>query len=341
VDADGNPITRLDFLCSETGTHNVELWAMDLAGNTSFCETQLAVNDNSLNCDSTTGSFSLCVKTTKNDGLDQVSYWVTVPPGPGSPGFQYTVTDDLSACLHGIPDTLPVTDLTTIAPQKLDNPLNGVTTFDWVLIEQHIKGVHLFTSPWQYVAADVDENGVIDTNDLILCRALIVGAITEFPSGESWRMIRSDYVFPANPLQGILPESVTLAELHQTAPNPVYFTAVKLGDVNGSAIANNADAPSADRNQPASVQGAVVVSPVRPNPTNGPAVIPINLPAAAAVSLEVFDLNGRLTYAANQWLDAGESQLNIPGQALPATGLFTWRVRVQNAVFQGKVVRIQ
>ena len=46
VDGQGNPITGLTFSCQELGDQSVELWAMDLAGNASYCTTFINVQDN-------------------------------------------------------------------------------------------------------------------------------------------------------------------------------------------------------------------------------------------------------------------------------------------------------
>jgi len=46
----------------------------------------------------------------------------------------------------------------SIEPQKNDNPLNGVSTFDLVLISKHILGITKFDNPYQYIAADANKS---------------------------------------------------------------------------------------------------------------------------------------------------------------------------------------
>ncbi|MBL7797429.1 MAG: hypothetical protein JNJ90_13115 [Saprospiraceae bacterium] len=70
-----------------------------------------------------------------------------------------------------------------------NNPLNGVTAFDMVRINQHILGVVPFPNPFQMVAADVNNNGGISSSDIIAIRMLILGLIQQFPSGMSWRYV--------------------------------------------------------------------------------------------------------------------------------------------------------
>jgi hypothetical protein len=348
VDGNGDPVSHLSFSCNDIGTQLVELWVIDAVGNANFCETQIVIQDNALNCDSTHALFSLCVHTNgsnpANNGIYDLNYTVHTPASPGFPLVDSTFSDVNNDCLHAIPATIPVNDSTVIIPHKQDNPLNGVSQFDLVLIEKHINGTKPFTTPWQYIAADADVNGVIDSNDILFCRKLILGILVDFPNSDSWRLIRSDYVFPANPLQNPLPESVSLHELKQTYPTPVYFTAVKLCDVNGSAIHNNAITPT-DRSDAVEYSAPptdeVIVFPLRPNPSTGPVVLPFRINQSTLIALEIFDLNGKLIYSTNQSFDPGEGQLEIPAQALTSPGLYTWRLQASNQVFQGKLVRLQ
>jgi hypothetical protein len=61
------------------------------------------------------------------------------------------------------------------SPELDDNPLNGVSTYDLVLIKNHIDGDLPFTSPYQYVAADINRSGTITTFDILELRNLILG----------------------------------------------------------------------------------------------------------------------------------------------------------------------
>ena len=61
-----------------------------------------------------------------------------------------------------------------VTPEKDINYLNGVTTFDLVLISQHILGTNLFDSPYKWIAADANKSNSITTLDIVKLRALIL-----------------------------------------------------------------------------------------------------------------------------------------------------------------------
>ncbi|MFN9917118.1 MAG: dockerin type I domain-containing protein, partial [Pirellulaceae bacterium] len=127
-----------------------------------------------------------------------------------------------------------------VAPQKDDNPLNGVSTYDLVLIKDYIDG-NLPLSPYQMIAADANNSGTITTFDIVELRNLILGIYTELPNNTSWRFIPASYVFPQpNPFKFPVPGSVSIGDI-RNYKNGGAFIGVKIGDINGSAIGGSAD----------------------------------------------------------------------------------------------------
>jgi len=76
----------------------------------------------------------------------------------------------------------------TVTPEKDINPTNGVTTYDLVLISQHILGVADLASPYKIIAADANQSGSVTTLDLVELRSLILQVYTEFPNKASHLM---------------------------------------------------------------------------------------------------------------------------------------------------------
>jgi hypothetical protein len=122
----------------------------------------------------------------------------------------------------------------SVTPSKDDNPLNGVSTFDLVLISRHILGLELLDSPYKIIAADANKNEQVATSDIVEIRKLILGIETEFPNNTSWRFVDKKFEFadPTEPLEDNFPESITGA----LPLNEADFVAVKVGDVNHTAI---------------------------------------------------------------------------------------------------------
>jgi hypothetical protein len=62
---------------------------------------------------------------------------------------------------------------------KDNDPLNGVSTFDLVLINKHILGLEPLNSPYKMIAADANNSRSITTFDIVELRKLILGIYTE------------------------------------------------------------------------------------------------------------------------------------------------------------------
>lgn len=170
--------------------------------------------------------FAGVIKTEAGLGIDKV----TVCNQP----LQTTDADGEYAILFGAPC------LTSgIRPLRNDDPLNGVSTFDLVLINKHILGLDTLDSPFKIIAADANKSRTITTFDIVALRKVILGIDTVFPNSNSWRFIPTDYNFPnaLNPFSTIFPEEATPALPAQAPAQPiaVNFTGLKVGDVNASA----------------------------------------------------------------------------------------------------------
>jgi len=126
---------------------------------------------------------------------------------------------------------------TKIIPEKNDLPLNGVNTLDIIKIRQHILNNQPFNQPEQWIAADANKSGTISASDMLEIRQLILGNIPNFKNNKSWRFVNATYQFNReSPLEGIFEEAATIPELIEG--KSINFTAIKVGDVNGSAIPN-------------------------------------------------------------------------------------------------------
>jgi hypothetical protein len=127
-------------------------------------------------------------------------------------------------------------DHTYYIPEKNDDHSNGVTTFDLLQIQSHILGKQVFTTPYQYIAADINQSGSISTLDLIQLRKVILNLDTKFPNNTSWRFIDAAHIFnqPEEALTKYWPNRV-LVKIPATSRR-IDFIAVKIGDLNGSAV---------------------------------------------------------------------------------------------------------
>jgi hypothetical protein len=90
----------------------------------------------------------------------------------------------------------------TVTPMKDNDPLNGVSTFDLVLINKHILGLEPLSTPYKMIAADANNSRSITTFDIVELRKLILGIYTELPNNTSWRFVdKASLPEPSNPFR--------------------------------------------------------------------------------------------------------------------------------------------
>ncbi len=121
-------------------------------------------------------------------------------------------------------DLLGGTDY-TLRAEKQGSIQNGNSTFDLVLISQHILGIVDLPNAYYRAAADVDESGSISVFDLLLMRGVILAILDSYP-GQNWFFFRPGDQFPSAEFDFILNGDLSDFDL----------ITVKKGDVNASAF---------------------------------------------------------------------------------------------------------
>ncbi len=217
------------YFCCQQGQYPIEIWATDQAGNQSSCQTTLTITEGQAAC-SCGVTVSGVIRTEKNLTVRNVIVELMDANGQvlqrdtTKANGRYTFTNVTPGLSY------------TIVPRKNTGFLNGVTTFDQVVITRHILGVQALGSPYKIIAADANGSQTVTTFDLVGIRRLILGITNELPNGvPSWRFVPADFTFPNpdNPFLSTFPEHIEIPNL-QGAIDDADFVAIKIGDVNDS-----------------------------------------------------------------------------------------------------------
>ena len=146
---------------------------------------------------------------------------------------QYDLTNDLSG--NFLFEGLPQGENYEITPTKNINYRNGVTVLDIIDTRAHLLFIDTFTTPYQYIAADVNRNGSVTVFDLVLLQQLVLENIDEFPQNTSWDFLPADYTFDyaSQALNYTYPQSILVNDLNGDELM-TDFIGVKIGDTNES-----------------------------------------------------------------------------------------------------------
>lgn len=225
--------TGTTFDCTNIGEQTIQLWVTDAAGNQDFCETFVIVQDNQGFCPNpgdpmlVGGNMQTEMGGSINDVMISVNDGVTAP-------FMTNNNGDFNF------NTLIEGNDYSVTPEKLEDPRNGVSTLDLVIIQRHILGMTPITSPYKLIAADANNSGNVSTLDLVDIRRLILFIDLEFGNNTSWRFVDSNYEFqnPTNPFSEPFPEVYSINNLSGDMMD-INFIGVKIGDVNDNVVYNN------------------------------------------------------------------------------------------------------
>ena len=226
------------FTCDEIGSNPITLTVTDESGNISSCNGRINVRDPNNLCPKNKSSINISGNVTNEDGVVLEQVLVSINDDFGQISMASSMTDE-----HGVfeLDSIPTGENYTIFPERNYDHINGISTYDLVVMNRHILGLQFINSPYKLIAADINRSGTITAYDLVILRKLILRLIDEFPNNTSWRFIKRDFTFddPTNPLQEYFPEVYTIDNAPGKDMNIGGFIAVKIGDLNTSASTTN------------------------------------------------------------------------------------------------------
>jgi hypothetical protein len=178
--------------------------------------------------------FTVAGKVTTDEGEAVESVLVTIRGISNNVPFLYTHITDTSGT-YRFNNTVPLASDYGVYAYKNDNPLNGVTTFDLVLISKHILGTEPILSPYRIIAADANKSNSVTTFDIVELRKLILGIYDKLPNNDSWRFVDKSHMFPniSNPFVPQIPDTLRETNLQMSALAEDLI-AIKVGDINGS-----------------------------------------------------------------------------------------------------------
>ena len=147
----------------------------------------------------------------------------------------------------------------TLKPEKNIQPLNGINALDIVRLQRHLLQIDPLGTPYKLIAADVNNDRVVNALDVVILQRLQLRILDTFPNNKSWRFVPKSYTFTTtSPLTENFPEQLVFNPLN-TDQMASDFYGIKIGDLNNTASANSIT----DGETPASRGGQMVPDTVK------------------------------------------------------------------------------
>ena len=332
----------LTFTCDHLGMNVIALWVGDKVGNWGYCLTSAVVQDNAGVC---------APDTTSADPMAAIAGHVYDFQGDKIPGTEVrlngldmAMTDTLGDYLFG---EMPMGGSYEITAQKSDDPRAGITTGDLLTLARHLMGVDTITSPYQLAAADVDQSGTLDSDDIMMLHFILLGVQPDLADGLGWRFIPEAFVFPNDTLMTVgYPEAILIDTLGADFMNG-HFTGIKLGDVNGSAMEDTASTFHALENRSLKIAEIVISDavlqpgqeyrlPVSISTQLTGGLLQLSHPDLDVIGVEAASVEAVFRHAAPD----GSTTLSWLGASVPGQPAFTLIVRAKRTVQVSKVLAL-
>ena len=226
-------LSQENFECRDIGIHEILIQGITNSEEFFACKELVVVYDSTSNCsDVVQVPKAILGKILTQEGVPVQNVSISITSGDLS--FFRNTNEDGIFLFNDLPN-----ETYLIEPNRKMDYGNGVTTQDLLIVQKHLLDLKKIKSPYQLIAADINNSSSITAWDMILIRQIILRAIDEFPGNDSWRFVEANYDFedPLNPFDEMLPASYEVDFLPVISVNN-NFTAVKIGDLNHSVIAN-------------------------------------------------------------------------------------------------------
>jgi len=227
----------LQFDCDDLGVQDIFLFVKDEFGNTSSCETYINVQDN----------YNLCPSNLKDNDDGEMArisgkiYNILKEELLNVDVFLESSTMDLESLTNEKGDyafeDVPMYDDIILTPTMEDRVLNGISTLDLLYIQRHILKLHLLPTPYQIIAADVNNSQSVTALDIIELRKLILGVQDKFSHSKSWKFLDASITFEDSQNPFPVSEIMTMPKIDHNAEG-MNFIGIKIGDVDNSYVSS-------------------------------------------------------------------------------------------------------
>ena len=222
-------------------------------------------------------------------------------------------------------------------------------------IFDHLMSSSPFTTPQQFIAADVDGDGTISFLDMSYMLRLITGRSNDYPIGYGTTTINANMEFeqPEKAIIDGCPNKIMLETISEDKMD-LTFMVIRLGELtdlnvaNSRTVANTRSSEYWDKwmehpqfralmNPGASIIQKLSLT-SSPNPFIDQTVLNIESPHDSPGQLSIFNIQGQRIISQKISLNVGSNQHSLNLENQPA-GMYLYHLQVADQVIKGKLIK--
>ena len=217
-----------------------------------------------------------------------------------------------------------------------DQPNRFIDDNDVALLSNFLSGQIKFLSYHQFLASDINEDGVIDDTDKQILEDFVSGKINVLPGNHQWYLLDKNFTYtnPEDVLTQSLPLVVTLDSLSKKH-GPVDFVAVKKGNI-------SVDPGSLKENQvhTRAIPLQSIYVKAHPNPFHGAVTFTIETDNVQMAELKLYNLAGQVVLQQQYSLTKGQNNIQIDVDS-QYEGLLMYQWIINDKTYNGKLTKIK
>ena len=202
----------------------------------------------------------------------------------------------------------------------------------------HLSGADPITDPYALIAADVDQSGSVDLDDLDFLLAFINGESDDLAEIE---MIYIDATYQFADELSPWSESystIRMIEASEIENHRADFIAVTLGDIVGSSDSDEDDDSLLETTMRTRQDQQALV---RPNPFYTSTTITVDNPTTQMAVLSLYTIDGQRVHESSIRLAAGIESFKITEEMTPQTGVYIYTLALEENTLRGRILKIK
>jgi hypothetical protein len=221
----------------------------------------------------------------------------------------------------------------------LETELHYINRFDVDLLTSYLIDPSTFTEPYQYLAADINQDKLINTEDLALLIGYLSGEVDDF-GPRPWMALYMDEEIMANP-EKTFEKAILELKLQNVVKEQknINFQLIQLGDISkffdedeeGLQINQNTSNRSLDYTDQVLLM---------PNPCSDLCQIYITSNQTNTATLTLKNINGATLHNEQMQINKGNNLIPLNTTNLPE-GVLLYEVMMNGEVYSGRAIKIK
>jgi len=357
----------MTFSCDQLGDNELRIYVSNSSGNTSYCVVNLTVQNNAAdipNCvradaitddneeesneeneedeieeDETEEIEEESVEDVRETETAEISGAVTLHYGRAvvdaslilyHSNVELMTTNSSDEGDYSF-DELDMYEDYSIRPEKLSEKSRYVTREDSDRLYDHLSGRDPITDTYLLLAADIDQSGTIDFQDL---SEVIQLENKLWNDNADWIFIKEGYEFedPTAPWEEDYVADRVISDLDKDV-SEVNFIAIRLGDLVDSSEDDLGENKTTARERSAT-------SLVSPNPFTHTTNITFAHDKTQEGQLVVYKMNGEKVIAETIRISKGQNEIVLTSEDLKTPGVYIYSILLDDTILKGKLLKI-